>query len=366
MNDFVLWFEEYEPAHLPIVGGKNRSLGEMTRAGLPVPPGFALTTLAYEAMRDQDELARREVRELLSQVDLTDASGLQELAAKVRRRIEAIPMPAEVERALRDAYAALCERCGVDDVPVAVRSSATAEDLVDASFAGLQDTFLWVRGIDDVLAHVQRCWSSCFTDRAIAYRHEMGHDHDRLLMSVAIQKMVRPKAAGVAFTLNPSDGDRSQVAIDSAWGFGEAVVSGEVTPDNFLVDKVIYEIVSRTISPKVVEYRLDEATNRVVKAEVPDDRVNAPSLTDDEAKAVAAMARRAERHFGGPQDVEWAIDADLPDGENVILLQSRPETVWSQKPRTPVARATSDPIEGIVATLLNPVHTRGRGSTVGE
>ena len=364
--NYIVWFDEYRDEHLPIVGGKNRSLGEMTLAGLPVPPGFALTTHAYRQMRDQDADARHEVQDLLARIDLNDAAGLQEIAAKVRQRIEDIPMPAAVDEAIRQAYARLGEVCGDGAIPVAVRSSATAEDLVDASFAGLQDTYLWVSGEDDVVAHVKRCWSSCFTDRAIAYRHEMGHDHDRLLMSVAIQKMIRPKAAGVAFTLNPSDGDRSQVAIDAAWGFGESVVSGEVTPDNFLVDKVIYEIVSRTISPKTIEYRLSEDGRSVEKAEVPEERATAPSLTDDEVKAVAWLARQAERHYGAPQDVEWAIDMDLPDNENVVLLQSRPETVWSQKPRKRVARGQGGLMDGIVSTLLNPVHTRPKAATTEE
>jgi pyruvate,water dikinase len=251
----------------------------------------------------------------------------------------------------------------VPDVPVAVRSSATAEDLPDASFAGQQDTFLWITGGDAVVEHVKRCWSSIFTDRAISYRHETGHDHEIISMSVGVQKMVQPKAAGVAFTLNPTDGDRSQVAIDSSWGFGEAVVSGEVTPDNYLVDKVLLEISRRTVSSKVTEYRLN-GSGVVEPVAVDPERQTQPSLTDDEVKAVAAMAKRAERHYGSPQDVEWAIDAHLPAGENVVLLQSRPETVWSRKPRKQVATVGAGFMDGILATLMSPVHTRAKAATV--
>jgi pyruvate,water dikinase len=212
---------------------------------------------------------------------------------------------------------------------------------------------------------VRRCWSSIFTDRAIAYRHETGHDHEVISMSVGIQKMVRPKAAGVAFTLNPTDGDRSQIAIDASWGFGEAVVSGEVTPDNFLVDKVIQEVVSRTISPKTIEYRLN-GEGVVECCDVEEPRVNTSCLDEDEIKAVAYMARRAERHYGTPQDVEWAIDLDLDAPDNVILLQSRPETVWSQKTRKTVARKGEGFMDGIVSTLISPVHSRSKTSTVDD
>jgi pyruvate,water dikinase len=175
--------------------------------------------------------------------------------------------------------------------------------------------------------------------------------------------MVRPTASGVAFTLNPRDGDRSQVAVEAAWGFGEGIVSGEVTPDSFLVDKVLGEIVQRTISDKAVEYRLGE-DDRVERVAVDPDRRTAPSLTDDQVKAVARLARRAERHYRRPQDVEWALDADLPADQAVTLLQARPETVWSRRAATPVTAAT-DPMASIVATLLSPLHTRRSSDTPG-
>ena len=161
-----------------------------------------------------------------------------------------------------------------------MRSSATAEDHPDASFAGQQDTFLWVCGLPSVIEHTRRCWSSLFTDRAIAYRHQMGYLHVAIAMSVAVQKMVDPIASGVAFTLNPTNGDRSQVAIDASWGLGEAVVSGEVTPDNFLVDKVLREVVKREISTKLVEYRLTDH-GVVEKLPIERERQNEPSVTDE-------------------------------------------------------------------------------------
>jgi pyruvate,water dikinase len=352
---FVRWLDAYDPAERSRLGGKNASLGELLAVGLPVPPGFAVTVDAYHTVR-QHEPTRRAVGELLGEVDLGDPDALEKLSAAIRQCIEELPLHDGVAHAVRSAYQELCERCASEAVPVAVRSSATSEDLPDASFAGEHDTFLWVRGADEVLAHLARCWSSLFTSRAIAYRRERGHHHDVVAMSVGIQKMVRPTASGVAFTLNPSDGDRSQVAVEAAWGFGEGVVSGEVTPDSFLVDKVLGEIVRRTISDKAYEYRLGPG-DTVELAPVDEARRTAPSLTDDQVKAVARLARKAERHYGCPQDVEWALDADLPEGQGVTLLQARPETVWSRRPRAPVA-AGGDAMASIVATLLSPLHAR--------
>lgn len=348
-SPYTLWFDEYVEEHRARVGGKNASLGTMMAAGLPVPPGFAVTTDAYETLRSHPELSAAVAREL-DGIDHADTRSLQAASKAVRAAIEDIPLPVDVVEAIGTAYAQLCAHCELDDVPVAVRSSATAEDLPDASFAGQQDTYLWICGIDAVLDHVRRCWSSTFTDRAISYRRRTGYDHEQIDMSVGVQKMVEPTAAGVAFTLNPSNGDRSQVAIDASWGFGEAVVSGEVTPDNYLVDKVLKQVTRREISCKSVEYRLNDTGVEV--AEITGERATTACLTDLEVCAVAAMARRAERHYGCPQDVEWALDRHLPEGENIVLLQSRPETVWSNRKRT-TTRTTG--LDSIVSTLVSPL-----------
>ena len=356
-NRFVIWFNDYLPEHRPRIGGKNAGLGEMIKADLPVPPGFAVTTDGFETIRDHPQ-AVEDIRALLATVDFDDPPGIREISKSIRSRIESLPMSAEVEEAVRSAYGELCARCNQEDVPVAVRSSATAEDLPDASFAGQQDTFLWVRGPDSVVEHVKRCWSSLFTDRAMSYRHEMGHDHEVVSMSVAVQQMVDPKAAGVAFTLDPATGDRSQIAIESSWGLGEAVVSGEVTPDNFLVDKVILEIHARTISPKHTELVMSPDGSGVHWREVGVDRQRSPSVTDPELLEITRMAKAAEGYFGAPQDIEWAVDRHLPEGRNVVLLQSRPETVWSRRAPRQVSRPESGFMDSIVSTLLSPIHTR--------
>jgi pyruvate,water dikinase len=353
----VMWFEGYWEGLKAEVGGKAASLGEMTGAGLPVPPGFALTTEAYRKSRDAADLDATLAR-LLHGLDIDDTAMVTDRCGRIRAHIEQMPMDPEVESRLRHAYAELCRRCDTPDVPVAVRSSATSEDSPDASFAGEHDTYLWVRGEDAVVDAVRRCWASLFTDRATCYRVEMGYDHRSVEMSVVVQKMVRPIAAGVAFTLNPSDGDRSTVAIDSAWGFGEGVVSGEVTPDNFLVDKVLWEITKRRVATKEVEFRLSDH-DTVEKVPLDGDRAAAPSLTDEQIRSIARLARTAERHYGCPQDIEWAMDADLPEDQACVLLQSRPETVWSRKtPETATVKSETDMMASIVSTLMNPLHTR--------
>lgn len=355
MSDLIVWYDRYDSAQKPFVGGKNASLGELMMADLPVPPGFAVSTEAYGQIWRNRDLVDAVNGELRS-IDHDDVRANIATSQRIRCLIESQPMTDEVVDAVSASYQALCDFCEVPDLPVAVRSSATAEDLPDASFAGQQDTYLWIKGVDAVLQKVRECWSSLFTDRAIAYRHQMGYLHQSISMSVGVQKMVDPISSGVAFTLNPTNGDRSQVCIDASWGLGEMVVSGEVTPDNFLVDKVIKEIVSRRISTKDEEMVLGD-DGEVHKVPVPEDRQCEPCLSDDDLRNVAALARQAERHYGCPQDVEWAIDRHLPEGYNVVLLQSRPETVWSQKPVEPIARR-NDPMASIVSTLMAPMHTK--------
>jgi len=350
----IAWFDRHDPATEPVLGGKNTSLGILTMAGLPVPPGFAITAAAYrEAFRDSG--IDGTLAAMMADLDPENGVVLTRVAAEARATIVDAGLPSWLTDQVDGAYAVLSERTGQDEVPVAVRSSATCEDQPDASFAGEHDTYLWVRSAAEVQAHVLRCWASLYTDRAIAYRRQMAYAEDTAAMSVGIQQMVLPRASGVAFTLNPRNGDRSQIAIDASWGLGEAVVSGSVTPDNYLVDKVIGQITERTISSKGIEHVL--VGDRVVEVEVDEARRDVPCLSDAEICAVAVLARRAERHYGCPQDVEWAIDPLLPEGENVVLLQSRPETVWSRKKMAPHA-SSADTFTSIVHNLLHPSGTQ--------
>lgn len=342
---------------LPLVGGKCASLGDLMAAGLPVPPGFAVTTHGFTAHMHQGDLLGH-VHAGLGSLNHTDTRKLEEVSATLRHEIESMPLPKPVEDAIRAAYQQLCDSVGVPDLPVAVRSSATAEDLPGASFAGQQDTYLWVVGADAVVERTRQCWGSQYTARAIAYRIDQGFPHEDVQMAVAVQKMVNSKVSGVAMTLNPSNGDRSKIVIDASYGLGETVVSGEVTPDNYCLDKVMLTVVKQTLGHKHVELVPDPATRRAVHREVSPERQAAPALNADELKAVATIAKRAETHFKCPQDIEWALDADLPDGQNLLLLQSRPETVWANKPKTPAVQGAQMGMAGILGTLLKPMQVK--------
>lgn len=349
--DDIAWFDRHSPVNEPVLGGKNTSLGILTMAGLPVPPGFAVTAAAYRrAFADAGLDAA--LTAILTGLDPHDTGALSRVGEEARGAIVEAGLPDWLTDQIHAAYAELSLRCGSIEVPVAVRSSATCEDQPDASFAGEHDTYLWIRTPEQVAEHLLRCWASLYTDRAIAYRRQMRYDEEGAAMSVGVQQMVMPRASGVAFTLNPLNGDRSQVAIDASWGLGEAVVSGSVTPDNFLVDKVLMCVTARTISDKTVEHVLD-GDDHVVELPVAEERRRAPSVSDDEIRAIATLARRAERHYGCPQDVEWAIDPLLPSGETVVLLQSRPETVWSRR-KVSVNGDSRDTYASIVHNLMHP------------
>ncbi len=331
---YVLGFEELSKSSLPVVGGKNASLGEMLKAGIRVPPGFAITTDSYLELITSARIAD-EIQNILSHVNPDSVPSLDHSSEQIQTLIMNAAMPAPIRRAIADNYAKLCDSCDLDDLPVAVRSSATAEDLPNASFAGQQDTYLWIKGLDDVIKMAQKCWASLFTARAIGYRAKMNFPHDKVLISVGVQKMVNSRTSGVMFTLNPINGDPSKIVVEGSWGFGEAVVSGAVTPDKFVVDKVVREVNERTISAKTIEC-IYQPGNGVIHSDVDPSRQTVPCMNDAELMELVTIARRIEDHYGCPMDIEWAIDHDLAFPENVFIVQSRPETVWSQRPQEPL------------------------------
>jgi pyruvate,water dikinase len=307
MNDerYAIPFDELGLDRVALVGGKSAHLGDLRAAGFPVPPGFAVTERALDV--SSPEAAER---------------GLED----------------EVAAQIREAYA----RLG-DDAPVAVRSSAIAEDGADASFAGVQDTYLWIRGADEVLHAVARCWASYFNDEAVAYRSN--HAGAAPGMSVAVQAMVDARVAGVMFTLNPVTGDPSCIAIDASYGLGVTIVGGEVTPDSFLVSKVTREILRSDVGAKAVECVADPVRGETVTREVEQERRERLCLEESEVLRLAELGRAVEKHYGCAQDLEWALE-----GDDLWLLQSRAETVWARK-RT--ARAVAaNPLAAIAATYL--------------
>ncbi len=338
--DYILPFEEAGKGFISVVGGKNANLGEMIGAGLRIPPGFSVTTNGYLTFLKKNGIGI-EITAALASLDPDDVEALERTADRIRSLITQAPVPDDVQDAIRDGYERLGQKCATQRPPVAVRSSATAEDLPTASFAGQQDTYLWIEGADRLLEHVRRCWASLFTPRAISYRIKNDFPHEKVLISVGVQKMVNSKCAGVMFTLNPTDGDLSKVVIEGSWGLGETVVSGSVNPDKFVVDKVVLEINERIISNKHVECAFDGEKGHVVHNDVAPERQSKCCLEDREIKELVSLAKEIEAHYGCPQDIEWAIDRDLPFPLNMFIVQSRPETVWSQRRQEPVIGAKS-------------------------
>lgn len=330
---FIIWFENLRNTDVPLVGGKNASLGEMIHAGLPVPPGFAVTAYAYETFLKQTRIAEMIYKIIKETVtDPNDPQQYSVASEKIRALIETSQMPKEIENAIKSAYKELNSRLKLQDAFVAVRSSATAEDLPDASFAGQQETYLNVKGIDDLLEKIIKCWSSLFTPRAIFYRNEKGFAHEKVLISVGVQKMVNSRAAGVMFTINPVTGNRDEIVIEGNYGLGETVVSGAVNPDDFVVDKNTLKIKERRIARKTVQYIRDANTGKTVHSEVPEQKQKEPCISDEEVIKLAEIAKQIEKHYGKPMDIEWAIDQDLSFPQNIFVVQARPETVWSAKP----------------------------------
>lgn len=333
-----------------VVGGKNASLGELINAGVHVPPGFAATTSFYETFLEETGIDTY-IKERLVNRDTDDPDATTEASRDIRDAIESESFPGQLDQALSTAWEELLDECETDAIEVAVRSSATAEDLPDASFAGQQDTYLNVGSLPAVKDRVRECMASLFTTRAITYREENGFDHDDVLISVGVQRMVDARSAGVMFTLNPANGDRSKVRIEGNWGLGEAVVSGEVTPDSFLVEKPVEKVVERNISEKrIMTAKTQDGTRPV---DVPDNKREEPCLTTGEIKDLTELAKRIEQHYGRPQDIEWAIEG-RDNNTTISILQSRPETTWNEeKTESTVNHETSTSgVDRLTDTLL--------------
>ena len=326
----ILWFEEVRKDDVPLVGGKVANLGEMISFGLPVPPGFAVTAYAYQRFITETGIAHEIYRVIKEVVKEKKPEEYQEASRRIRELIESTPIPSEIEHAIKAAYRRLADKLGMRDPLVAARSSATAEDLPDASFAGQQETFLGVRGEDDLVDNVKKCWSSLFTPRAISYREDKGFRHEDVLISVAVQKMVNSRSAGVMFTINPVTGREDELVIESSWGLGESVVGGKVTPDTFIVDKKTLTIKEAIVGDKKIEVVL-LPNGGTEEKEVEPERRNVLSLSEEEVKKLAEFGLMIEEHYDRPMDIEWAIDKDLEWPENVLILQARPETVFSVK-----------------------------------
>ena len=315
---YVQKFEDLNKSDIAIAGGKGANLGELTQAGIPVPPGFVVTAETYQKFME-DTGINDKVLDILDKIDINDTKALQAAAEEIKSIIIETPIPDDMIMFIKEAYNQLCQRVGEDDTDVAIRSSATAEDLPEASFAGQQDTFLHVSGDEEVIEYVRKCWASLFEARAIFYREENDFEHSKVLIAVVVQKMAMADKAGVMFTVNPSTGEEIAL-IEGSWGLGEAVVSGDVTPDNYQVDKKNNEVINVTISDKKVMYTNDESGTSI-KVDVPEDKRNERVLSDEELIELTEMGKRVQAHYGEPMDTEWAFERD-----NLFLLQARPIT----------------------------------------
>ena len=325
----IVWFNEVTKKDIPTVGGKGANLGEMTKANIPVPPGFIVTSGVYFDFLRQTKLIDK-MRELLDPLDVNNSKQLQQVAAQVRQLISNAAMPPEIAKEIEQAYIKM------DRGLVAVRSSATAEDLPEASFAGQQSTFLNVQGEKEVVVAVQECWASLFEARAIFYRVQQNFDHFKVGIAVPVQRMVQSEASGVMFTIEPATSDRSKITIEAVLGLGETIVSGDVTPDHYIVSKDGMKITTKEI--KRQEWKLirtvgggkgKTANTKVVLT--PEEQAQ-QKITDNDIIFLAKLGKRLEEHYQFPQDIEWAKD----NGE-IFIVQTRPVTTIRE-----MAKATSE------------------------
>ncbi len=354
-NRLVVWLEDVRNSDIPIVGGKGASLGEMINAELPVPRGFVVTAQAFREFLEKTGVMNELFEGL--KVDVDDAKALNRAEDVAKKLVRDHPMPGDIEKAIRDYYVTLCKREG-EEIYVAVRSSATAEDLPEASFAGQQETYLNVRGADDLVKSVQGCWASLYGARAIYYRVKQNFPHELVNIAVVVQKMVDADEAGVLFTSHPTTGDDITI-IEAAWGLGESVVSGAVSPDTYIINNKNMDIQQKKIATKQTMIIRDKKTRKSKQLDVPENKKNIQVLPDDIIIKLTQLGQIVKDHYGKPQDIEWAVK----DNE-LYLLQSRPITTI-QKREVKGGMASGEIIleglgasPGVVSGHVKIVHSR--------
>jgi pyruvate,water dikinase len=323
---YIKWFNEIDKNDIPIVGGKGANLGELTQKGLDVPPGFCVTAEAYTYFIDYAKLNEK-IKEKVSNLDVEDSIELQKTSSEVQGLINSAQVPKDLINEIKLAYGELNKNIGAESLEVAVRSSATAEDLPEASFAGQQDTYLHISGEEELLNHIRRCWASLWTGRAIYYRENQEFDHFDVSLSVVVQKMVNSEKSGVMFTANPVNNNIDEIMINASWGLGEAVVSGTVTPDEYIVDKKSKEVIEKHIAEKTIMIIKKDNGVGTVEIDVGDcigyENINKQCLSDEEILSLANYGLKIEEMYGSFQDIEWGFDKDT---KKLYILQSRPIT----------------------------------------
>jgi pyruvate,water dikinase len=325
---------ELRREHSASFGGKSSTLGELIAAEIPVPPGFAVSTTAFRAFIEGAGLEGMIAAET-ARMSPDDVDSVGAASHAISEAMRFAPVPDVVRDEIARRYADLAEEVGIDDPPVAVRSSALGEDSQDATFAGQQESYLWVRGADHVCDAVRACWVSLYSSPAMTYRARLGQAAGGSAMGVAVQLMVDAEVSGVMFTCNPVSGDPSMVAVNASWGLGLAVVGGEVTPDDYLVSKVTREVVREHVHAKDVEYVPDAGGRGAVRVDVPEERRGVSCLEPRKLDALVELGQRIERYFGSHQDVEWAIARGRELPECLFVVQSRPVTALPQRDPPP-------------------------------
>ncbi|MCD7782217.1 MAG: phosphoenolpyruvate synthase [Methanosphaera sp.] len=349
--NYVEFFEQLGKEDIPIAGGKGANLGELTNAGIPVPPGFVITSETYLEFITKTGIVDQ-INHKLENLDINDTPELQKVAEEIKELIIKTEIPSNIQNVIVEAYNALCVNVDLDEVVVAVRSSATAEDLPDASFAGQQETYLNISGVEDLLINVRKCWASLFEARAIFYRAENDFDHSKVLIAVVIQQMVNSEKSGVMFTVDPSTG-AEEMLIEGAWGLGEGVVSGTVTPDTCRYDKVADKVESYLVNTKKTMFTKDPETGNTVQIDVPDDMKDKKVLEDSDLEQLVQLGHKIQKHYGSPMDTEWGVE-----NGKVYMLQARPITTLDD---TVTVMGESDDIDSDERVEI----TRGLGASPG-
>jgi len=355
----VLWFKDLHREDVNLVGGKSSSLGEMTSSmKVPVPYGFATTARAYRYFMKATGLNDK-VNALLKGIkDYEDSDELHTTCEQIRNLIVGATMPTDLANDIQKAYVDLADKMGQSNPFVAIRSSATAEDLPNASFAGQQESYLNIKGAADVVNRVQQCYSSLFTDRATYYRHKQQFPYEKVALSAAVQMMVFSKASGIMFSVNVANGDDTKIVIDGIRGLGEYIVLGKVTPNHFVIDKGSMQIVERNIVKQPVEL-MRVANGGTKEQAVPAELQEKPVLTDSQVLELAGYAKEIEKHYGCYMDMEYALDVNT---NRLWIVQARPETVWSQRNKDKTSTTGDD---NVVAEADAKVVVRGLPASPG-
>jgi pyruvate, water dikinase len=349
-STLLFWYEELEGSDFPLVGKKNANLGEMLKGGIRTSPGFALTVYANDLFMTETGI-KAELETYLESLGEATLEACKRASEFSMKRIEEATVPAVIVDAACAAYRRLSEMSHTENVPVAVRSSGAV------SMPGQMETYLNIRGEKDLIHYIKRTWASAYAVEAITYRLNKGM-HFLLNIGVGIPKMVNSRVSGVSFTLNPLNGDRSKITVDISYGLGEAVVSGLVTPDNYLVDKVTLNPIKSTKGSKEIMCAYNETGSDIQVVDVPAEDRERLCVTPEELREICRVSKAIDKYYGKPYDIEFAIDGDLSFPENVIILQVRPESVWSKKTAEAKVGPQQDALERIVNQLVTGVKVK--------